>query len=146
MADEARFWSRVDRSAGPNGCWIWPGYKDRCGYGSSRWPGGGRRVRQAHRVAWFYTHGSFPDPSMHLDHLCRVRACVNPSHLEEVTPRENVLRSTAPTIALGARAECNAGHPFSGDNLAIRRDGTRKCRRCHRDYMRAWNARRRVAS
>lgn len=74
-------------------CWIWTGYTSRLGYGIFG-PGGRSVTMPAHR--WSYEHfvGPVPD-GLELDHLCRVRRCVNPLHLEAVTHRENCLRAVA---------------------------------------------------
>jgi len=86
-----------------------------------------RRIQVTPSGCWVWTGASLV-----LDHLCRVRACCNPAHLEVVTNRVNILRGEGPT-AINARAEtCVKGHPFSGDNLSIRSDGRRRCIRCDR--------------
>jgi hypothetical protein len=68
-------------------CWIWKLTKSR-GYGRKRWNG---RVQGAHVMMWTQLHGPVPD-GLELDHLCHVRACVNPDHLEPVTRSENQRR------------------------------------------------------
>src|SRR3990167_11363030 len=79
--------SLIDKK--PGGCWLWTGYVDpRYGYG--RYGAKGNRY-QAHRLVYELLRGSIPK-GVGLDHLCRVRACVNPSHLEPVDCRTNLLR------------------------------------------------------
>jgi len=82
-----RFWARVDKAA-PGGCWIWTGAVEGKGYGA---PSINGVKRPAHRLAYEDLVGPVPE-GLHLDHLCRVRRCVNPAHLEPVTSRENTLR------------------------------------------------------
>lgn len=71
------------------GCWRWLLALDRDGYGV--WHHDGGRKRAAHRVMYELVVGAIPD-GLELDHLCRVRSCVNPAHLEAVTHRENSRR------------------------------------------------------
>lgn len=80
---EYRFWPKVDKN-GPNGCWLWTGALNPAGYGKY---GDGL----AHGAAFRLSGGVKPD-GMELDHLCRVRHCVNPEHLEPVTHLENMQR------------------------------------------------------
>lgn len=85
-----RFWARVD-ALGP--CWLWTGGKTSNGYG--RFGVTSKDKRLAHIFAWTTLVGPVPE-GLQLDHLCRVRLCVNPDHLEPVTPRENWRRSHTP--------------------------------------------------
>lgn len=82
-----RFWVKVNKT---DTCWLWTGYIKSNGY-ATFYPGGGRHVDNVHRFALEVTHGPIAD-GLEVDHLCRVRHCVNPSHLEVVTRRENLDR------------------------------------------------------
>lgn len=69
-------------------CWVWARATLKSGYGAVH--RGGKSVR-AHR--WMYEQACGPIPAgLVLDHLCEIKACVNPSHLEPVTKRENERR------------------------------------------------------
>lgn len=88
------FWSRVDRSAGPNGCWPWLAGRHPEGYGAMGWPRpDNERVQttKAHRIAFWLTHGRVPDikKGRLIRHACGEASCCNPSHLVEGTHAEN---------------------------------------------------------
>jgi len=120
-----------------SGCLIWLGYVDADGYGHIASGDGhsARGRRRVHRVAYELTKGPIPK-GLVLDHLCRVRSCVNPDHMEPVTIGENVRRGV--NIGDGirrlqlAKRHCPKGHPYSGDNLLIDSRGARTCRECRR--------------
>lgn len=83
-----RFWSKVARTS--SGCLVWTGYCNENGYGYFRIDH--ERIYRAHRFAYQMEVGPIPD-GLELDHLCRVRNCVNPEHLEPVTAVENMRRA-----------------------------------------------------
>ena len=113
-----------------NGCWLWTGHINHNGYGTLWYLG---KTTRAHRLSHEVHVGPIPT-GLQIDHLCRVRRCVNPAHLETVTSRENVLRGISPTAFNATKSHCKNGHPFTGENLlAVQRPGgvfTRGCRMC----------------
>ena len=125
-----------------NGCWEWIGARTSDGYGHIQWQG--RKVT-AHR---FVRHFLVGDVSIFskgrsidsIDHLCEVRYCVNPDHLEPVTHRENIRR------AHEWITHCPQGHPYSGENLRIASNGTRRCVECQRIANRSSYYKRRARS
>jgi hypothetical protein len=111
-----------------HGCWIANGSPNTTGYKQIS-IGGKRRV--IHRVLYELLIG--PIPSQHvLDHLCRVRACCNPLHVEPVTVYENTLRGKSPTAEYARRTHCDYGHPFTIANTYLRNDGGRRCKTCRK--------------
>lgn len=136
---EDYFWSHVDKNGpipehrpdlGP--CWLWTGTTVRNGYGLF-WDG--QRLTVAHR--WYYQqrHGEIAK-SVLLDHLCRVRPCVNDGHVEPVTPSINIRRGISPAAENAAKLICLRGHELSGANLYL--GGNRRhCRTCRAERDRA---------
>jgi hypothetical protein len=131
----ARFWSKVDRSGGPDACWPWAGSLSG-GYGHLRF---NKSYTYSHRVAWTLTNGPVVD-GMVIDHLCRNRACCNPAHLEPVTNRENLLRGVGWVADHARRTHCPAGHPYSPENTRLSARNQRHCRACSRDRKRRLRA------
>lgn len=126
-----------------DGCMAWQGSIEKQGYG--RFWLSGKRTVWAHRFSYELFVGSIPE-GLVIDHLCRNRGCVNPAHLEVVTSGENTRRGFAVTTALAARTVCKQGHVLDEANTLRRADGSRRCRTCHRDEVRAWRQRRAEAA
>lgn len=124
----ARFWASVEHT---DTCWLWA-QRTRRGYGEFQ--ANGARV-SAHRLSYELLVGPIP-AGLHLDHLCRVRHCVNPDHLEPVTVTENNRRAW---LAKSPDDTCRHGHPLAGDNVYLYR-GRRHCRTCKRETMRRLRA------
>lgn len=120
-----RFATFVDVQA--PGCWRWTGKHDRNGYGRFRLAG---RWQLAHRVAvTLLTERDLTD--LEVDHLCQVKDCVNPDHLDLVTPQQNMHRQAR----VGARASathCKRGHEFTEANTYRNARGNRDCITCRR--------------
>lgn len=74
------------------------------------------------------------EDGLELDHLCRVRCCVNPGHLEPVSHQVNALRGVSPTALNAAKTMCPVGHPYSIENTRISAAGYRFCRECGRRH------------
>lgn len=122
-----RFWRKVQRT---DECWLWIGGTTTLGYGTFK--AEGRRMVMAHRFSYELARGQIP-AGLHLDHLCRNPPCVNPAHLEPVTPRENILRGISDAAKNAAKTACPKGHPYDAANTYSRK-GHRQCNVCRRAY------------
>jgi hypothetical protein len=123
-----RFWAKVAKT---DTCWIWTGYENEWGYGVFKV---GDRTWRVHRLSFELEYGPIP-AGLDIDHLCKVRLCVRPTHLEAVTELDNVRRQVSHID------QCPHGHPYTEENTAwnrtrLRKDGVRGvqrvCRQCRR--------------
>ena len=114
-----------------SGCWLWMGYITPQGYGRSSEAGG--KSDFAHRIAYRALRGPIP-AGLHLDHLCRVRCCINPAHLEPVTPAETIRRGET-GIQEARKTHCPQGHEYTPENTRIS-CGSRICRACAKVHAR----------
>lgn len=124
-----RFNDRVKKTSG---CWVWVGGKRGAGYGAF-WDDGVNWL--AHRWAYEHFVGAVPG-GLTLDHLCRNTMCVNPEHLEPVTPRMNTLRGIGLAAVNAKKTHCKRGHEFTPGNTRSRVNGEgrpgRYCKECER--------------
>lgn len=127
--DEIEFFSRIDFT---EGCWMWVGGKTVDGYGQI--VQGGKYRGMAHRYCYSLLKALIPKGRV-IDHLCRTPSCVNPSHLEPVTQRENIIRGVNQVARHVNATECHRGHSFTESNTYIyaKRPGTRNCRKCRHE-------------
>ena len=135
LTAEERFWCKVDQngpipvynpSLGP--CWLWTAAVSKNGYGNfyagkdaeNKWPG-------AHKFSYELEFGPVPK-GLEVEHLCRVRLCVRPSHFEAVTTKENLRRiPNSPAT----RTHCLAGHEYNAANTYFCvSSNQRGCREC----------------
>ena len=126
------FMAKVEEIAG---CWIWRGSILRNGYG--QFYSGGPHL--AHRYSYELHKGPIPK-GLVIDHLCRVRRCVNPDHLEAVTQSINLLRGETLNASEVTRMVCPSGHPYNETNTRIYR-GRRFCKACEAPKTRRYRAR-----
>lgn len=112
----------------PNGCWLWTGAISRGGYGVFRLNG---KAANAHRVSYQHHRGQVAT-GLDLDHLCRVRHCVNPKHLEPVTRRVNLARGDKPFRPGTLKTHCPQQHSYDPANTRWQ-GNKRSCLTCHRE-------------
>lgn len=127
MTSADRFWGKVNFDG--DGCWRWTGAVQTGGYGHLYID----HVHfYSHRLSYEWLVGPIPE-ALVLDHLCRVRNCVNPCHLEPVTQRDNVLRSSSPASLQAQQTHCIRGHAFDEKNTYWeKRRYARKCLACQK--------------
>lgn len=127
-----------------SGCWLWLGcVKPDSGYAVMH-PPGSRKSVYGHRIAYEAFRSQIPS-GLQIDHLCRVRSCVNPAHMEPVTLTENLRRGYSPAACNSRKQACVRGHRFTAKNTYRRASGSRSCRRCAAACQHARRSRR-VAS
>jgi hypothetical protein len=125
-----RFFNKVNKT---DTCWLWTGSLDR-GYGNFKYNG---RCVRAYRFYYEYLNGNIED-NLVIDHLCRVKNCVNPDHLEAVSQKENVSRGLNGTNHFNSlKRKCLNGHEYSG----INKFGRRICKECNLDAVKRYNKR-----
>lgn len=122
-----RFHSKIE--LGDNGCHEWTAGKDFYGYGSFSI---NKKHIKAHRFSYQLYKGMIPE-GLVIDHLCRNKSCVNPTHLEAVTHRENCIRgNVGKNNQFAGKTHCKRGHEFNNTNTYIKPDGYRECMKCRK--------------
>lgn len=138
-----RFPGKVEAS--DSGCLLWSGAKLRSGYGVIKVGGRAGKNVTVHRIAYIAAKGEVPE-GLVIDHLCRMRHCVNPDHLEAVTHRENCLRGTGSPAQNFKKKICKNGHELTEGNTYIQttyKFPRRSCRTCRRASQAAYELRKR---
>jgi len=118
-------------------CLLWAGAINKDGYGVVVID---NREVLLHRVSYeaiisCIVHG------YEIDHLCRIRRCFNPFHLEQVPHRVNVLRGNGLAAVNARKTACDNGHALIGTNLTHGRSRGkifRRCVICNRESSRRW--------
>ena len=138
------FLSRVVAGCNRDQCWAWNGAKNHDGYATYTTVFRGRkRTLRLSRIMYEVIHGPIPS-GLVIDHLCRNRHCINPLHLQAVTPLVNYERGHSPAALNKKKTHCKRGHEFTPENTWLYKvspqnpNGGRMCRTCKRmhDTMR----------
>lgn len=133
-ASSERFWAKVDKTGT---CWLWTGAVSSSGYGVFAYEGS--KTAYSHRITLAWS-GVELAGEMVIDHLCRTPLCVNPAHLEQVTPKENIARGLQGAL----KSHCPQGHPWVEENQYVRPGTGRKmCLACRSERNKINNANRR---
>lgn len=144
-----RFWQKVNKNGpipehaknlGP--CWLWTAGTINSGYGVF-WVK--PQMVLAHRVSYESSIGKI-QKGLTLDHLCRERLCVKPTHLEPVPLGVNIKRGISPAAIHSRQTHCKRGHHLLGENLLVYQDTqgrlSRICRTCKNRKQRLGRLRR----
>lgn len=113
---EKKYIVSADKSYKNIPCWEWVAAKQIAGYGVFQI---GYKIYMAHRVSWTLVNTQIPE-NLQVDHLCRVRHCVNPAHLEPVTGKENIRRGDTGLKTAAwhkAKTHCPHGHEYTEENI-----------------------------
>jgi len=130
---------RIDFDSSTAGCWLWTGKTTHDGY--PVWGTTGCKTIYAHRFIYAQEIGTIPE-GMTLDHLCRVRNCVNPKHMDPCTLEDNIARGDYDWRKY--LTHCKRGHEFTPENTLLtlttgrNKTGGRACRTCARVAQKAY--------
>lgn len=110
-------------------CWLYAGYKNTIGYGQIFYTVNGKtKYEYAHRVSYETFIAPIPE-GLAIDHLCSVRHCINPLHLEAVSLRTNTLRGRG-VLVNKLKTHCPLGHEFTLENTLYNSKRWRICKTC----------------
>jgi len=124
---EVRFWRRVDKT---DACWLWTGGTNgKYGVFSAETRHRSGKKVYAHRFSYELSNGPIPE-GLVINHLCEVKLCVRPDHLEAATRSRNARYGDHPSARLARQTHCKWGHKFTEANTYIKSNGCRACRKC----------------
>lgn len=111
-------------------CWVWQRHCNPKGYARAKLPPHYKTSKAVYRVSYELWVGPIPD-GLHIDHLCRVPSCVNPAHLEPVTPAENTRRASIYRVHGPTKPCCKYGHTYTPETTRYTSRGSRFCGVCY---------------
>lgn len=114
--DVERFWSKVDKSAGPDSCWVWIGAMTD-GYGDF-WCRPRVQTHRAHRIAYMLAYGDI-DSSIMVCHRCDNPPCVNPAHLWIGSALDNTRDCYAKQRNVNLRGSGHGNALLTEDDVAV---------------------------
>ena len=120
-----RFWAKVQKT---DTCWLWQASLLPNGY--PRFSLNGSTV-YAHRFAYERANGPIAK-GLEIHHLCGIRHCVNPAHMEVATHKQNIHRGNGVAGHNIRKTHCKHGHEFNDANTCLRANGSRQCIECRR--------------
>jgi Pyruvate/2-oxoacid:ferredoxin oxidoreductase delta subunit len=131
-------------SPAPNtGCWFWLGNHSPAGYAMFTAKKG--RISGAHRYSYEIHKGPIP-VGLEVDHICNMKGCVNPDHLQALTSRQNQMRTNSPIAQNSRKTHCHKGHEFTPENTVKHSGGGRECRECRKAFKRKYRFLRSIAA
>ncbi len=125
MLPITRFLEKINVTA--SGCWEWQGFIRKDGYCVLRVNG---KKTLTHRFIYEYYYGNI-NPKLTIHHTCYNRKCANPTHLTEITLRENILDGNNSAAINARKTHCKHGHEFNKENTYFYPDGRRLCKICN---------------
>lgn len=139
VPNEKRFWEYVNKT---ETCWLWTAHVDNGGYGRFGLRLGKNQWKSnylAHRYSYELVNGEIPK-ELTVDHICKIRNCVNPDHLRLMTLVNNIKAGNA-GIYNQVKKFCPKGHSYSGENLLFDTNSSRTCRMCRRNSWKQYRQR-----
>lgn len=132
---EARFWAKVDRSAGDDSCWVWKPMAGMNDYGRLKFGGPTNKIVRAHRYSWELHNGPIPE-GLFVCHHCDRPHCCNPRHLFLGTQVDNMRDKVAKGRNRPRHTHCKLGHELTASNITVsrKRNGREdwRCKECGR--------------
>jgi len=122
------FFQQVDKTSSLKGCWLWTGFIHPTGYVYFWYKGS---CVKGHRYVYELYEGPIPN-GYDVHHICEVKICVNPSHLEALPRKEHAKQHSvmySETSWQIKKTHCPQGHEYTPENTYLRYN-KRYCSKC----------------